>query len=323
MGLNDDTPKSHPHAPRGACAKFLKCKRRTGEPPIDLTEDEREYDTDKGQTVTLGTRAANLRRAQTADSSFRSTAPRIPLPKEAKSHLCPGEYFALETHRGKIERSFARRPDGSPQGSASFESHGPRIKLEHRDPGGPCLDTLTPWAPNRTKPGRRPHSPVTLGEGFPRPMLNMDVEEARSGWNNPDRGFTTADSDRWKGGVFDMMGGAPAGRVPFKAKGMADRLEHSMMKHSAMRPGTDRVTTNPTAMTMPGGTRAGSTVAVKASPLSPAPTLNRSRPSPETLRVAKAPDPKLGPGTYNVVNGNVSETTKARPKTSDRWVVGR
>jgi hypothetical protein len=94
-------------------------------------------------------------------------------------------------------------------------------------------------------------------------MLNMDVEEARSGWNNLERGFTTTTSDRWKGGVFDQMGSAPAGRVPFKAKGMAERVESSPIKHSAMRPGTERITTNPTAMTMASGTRAGATRAIK------------------------------------------------------------
>jgi len=155
----------------------------------------------------------------------------------------------------KVEKDFARKLDGSPQGHASFESVTARIKEQVRREGG-----------------------------FPRPMLNMDVEEARSGWNNPDRAFTTATTDRWKGGVFDSVS-TEGGPVKYRPKGISESLKTDMTKYSRMRPGVERVTNNPEAMVSNQGVRAGSTVAIKA------------------------PDPRMGPGSYNVTNHEIRTST--------------
>jgi len=125
-----------------------------------------------------------------------------------------------------------------------------------------------------------PRMPQEHKGGFPRPMLNMDTEETRNGWDG-NTGKSITASDRWKGGIFD---GNDKPDLPVMMKGrgpsLYDQVEASPIRYSDMKTATTRTTVNTNAFRTHEGTRNGCTASLK----------------PQTA-------PSIGPGAYDIEKG--------------------
>jgi len=230
---------------QGTCVSISKLKRfgtkhfpdakiqngfRTGLLTEETSLPDRYYNIDTGPMKSIGT-AATDNRAKTSHQ-FRSKTSRVDdTPPPTK--LAPGEYHKQLSFEDIHAMSFARDADGGPAGSSNFASNASRLHV------------------------------VKRAAGFPRPMLSLDAEEARSGWTGDRSGTTVSESDRWKGGVFDVCEGKEGPEIVKDGKkNFVQRVAASPIRYSDMTSPSTR-TIGKAAFSTKDGMRTGCNASTK------------------------------------------------------------